>query len=183
HKTQSRVLGTKPKQNTNYKNFKLCDLPSMLFNVPQYIDVEDKIAGPLTARQLLWMFGMGAVLMIMWGFLDQITFYIAAIPVAVIFAALAFYRPHGQPLIKFVFHFIAFMFQPKIYVWRRDFAQKKKSGKVEISEVGALEEKKIEKEEILSENIGSLAKMLDSEGMERNEKILEIIRKNRNKKS
>lgn len=154
----------------------------MLFNVPQYIDVEDKIAGPLTAKQLLWMFGMGAALMILWGFLDKTTFFITAIPVAGIFAALAFYRPHGQPLIKFIFYFVAFMFQPKVYVWRRDFARKGKAKKIEeIQE--APEDKKAKKEEILSENIGNLAKMLDSEGMERNEKILEIIRKNRNTKA
>ena len=38
----------------------------MLFNVPQYIDVEDKIVGPLTGKQLLWMIGMGIMLLVLW---------------------------------------------------------------------------------------------------------------------
>ena len=97
----------------------------MLFNTPQYIEIEDKIVGPLTAKQLMWMFGMGAVLLILWGFLDKTTFFITAIPVGLIFCALAFYRPHGQPLIKFIMWGISFMFQPKTYVWRREYVQKK----------------------------------------------------------
>lgn len=91
----------------------------MLFNVPQYIDVEDKIAGPLTARQLLWMIGMGAVLMVMWNIFDQAAFYLLAIPVVGIFCAFAFFRPYGQPLISFVTSAAMFIFRPKLYVWDR----------------------------------------------------------------
>jgi hypothetical protein len=47
----------------------------MLFNVPQFIDVEDKIAGPLTVKQVLWLIGMGAVLFIVWTFFDTPTFF------------------------------------------------------------------------------------------------------------
>jgi len=33
----------------------------MLFNVPQFIDIEDKIVGPLTAKQLGWL-ALGSVI-------------------------------------------------------------------------------------------------------------------------
>ena len=72
----------------------------MMFNVPQFIDVEDKIAGPLTVKQLLWMIGMVAVLLAIFFSLDGAVMVIAAIPVVLLFVALAFYRPNGQPLRK-----------------------------------------------------------------------------------
>ena len=92
----------------------------MHYNVPQFIDVEDKVAGPLTAKQLLWMFGMGATLMMLWGLLDRTAFFLSAVPVAALFVALAFYKPHGRPLISFVFYGILFLFRPKMYVWKRE---------------------------------------------------------------
>jgi hypothetical protein len=96
----------------------LIDAP-MLFNVPQYIDVEDKVAGPLTAKQLLWMIGMSAVLLVLWNIFDLAAFFAAAIPVVLIFVALAFYRPYNQPLIVFVKNALFFLIRPKVYVWNR----------------------------------------------------------------
>lgn len=157
----------------------------MLFNVPQYIDVEDRVAGPFTAKQILWMFGMGAVLLIMWGTMEKASFFIAAVPVVLIFCALAFYRPHGQPLIKYVFYGITFAFKPKMYVWKRDAAPKKEKKKKEEIVTDGLEKRRAEKEKILSENINYFSESLDSEGMKRNKKMMEVIKKNleKNKKA
>lgn len=153
----------------------------MLFNVPQYIEIEDKIAGPLTAKQLMWMFGMGAVLLILWGILETGPFIMSAIPVALIFCALAFYKPHGQPLIKFIIWGMMFAFHPKTYIWKRDLTKKNKAEKKPEAASDSFQEKKEKKEGILSKNIADFARTLDSEGKERNEKILEIINKNRTK--
>jgi hypothetical protein len=91
----------------------------MLFNIPQFIDKEDKIVGFLTAKQLGWLFGAGALLMVLWTILDTTSLIIVAIPVIGIFGALAFYQPNGQPLISFALSSISFMFSPKIYIWHR----------------------------------------------------------------
>ena len=91
----------------------------MLFNIPQFIDKEDKIVGPLTAKQLGWLAGAFVILMVLWSFLDIATLIIAAIPVLGIFGALAFYQPNGQPLIGFFLSSISFLFHPKMYVWKR----------------------------------------------------------------
>ncbi len=91
----------------------------MMFSVPQFIDVEDKIAGPLTWRQLLWMIGMGAALLVMFNLFDTALFIIAAVPTVLLFVALAFYRPSGIPLPMYIFHAILYIFHPKIAVWER----------------------------------------------------------------
>jgi len=91
----------------------------MLFNIPQFIDKEDKIVGPLTAKQLGWMFGAGGVMLLLWALLDITAFILSSIPVMVIFGALAFYRPNNMSLIAFLFSSIQFFFRPKMYVWKR----------------------------------------------------------------
>lgn len=92
----------------------------MHYNVPQFIDIEDKIVGPFTAKQLLWMFALAAILFIMWMMIDsKFNFVVGAIPVSVIFLGLAFYRPYGQPLSRFIASMFLFIVKPKIYMWRR----------------------------------------------------------------
>ena len=91
----------------------------MLFNIPQFIDKEDKIVGPFTAKQLGWMAAAATILLVLFGLLDTSAFFIAALPVCAIFAALAFYRPNDQPLILFILSSLNFAFRPKIYIWKR----------------------------------------------------------------
>ncbi len=140
----------------------------MIFNVPQYIDVEDKIAGPLTAKQLLWMIGMGATLFVFWTVLDKETFYVLAIPVVLIFVALAFYRPYDQSLISFIGLGISYLFSPKVYSWKRI-----SSGKIEKIISQTEKEKKEEKKNLSEKDIEELARLLDTEGFERSQIIKE----------
>jgi hypothetical protein len=91
----------------------------MIFNVPQFIDIEDKIVGPLTAKQLGWLAAGAVVLLVLYSLLDKSAFAISAVLVAVIFGAFAFYKPYNQPLIKFIISSILFVFRPKMYIWHR----------------------------------------------------------------
>lgn len=90
-----------------------------MFSVPQFIDVEDKIAGPLTWKQLGWMIGMGAVVMTIFGIFDTSLSVVLSIPVVLIFCALAFYRPNGISMISFLGSALLFLFRPKVSVWER----------------------------------------------------------------
>lgn len=91
----------------------------MIFNVPQFIDIEDKIVGPLTAKQLGWIAAGAVLALLSYAMFDKSTFIVSALILAVIFGALAFYRPYNQPLIKFILSSIAFIIRPKMYIWRR----------------------------------------------------------------
>jgi hypothetical protein len=92
-------------------------------NVPQFIDIEDKIAFGLTAKQLLWMFGMGAVLLALYNLLDRQSFFIAAVPLAVLFGAFAFYKPQGVSFFTFSGFALRYLMRPKNYVWKRKFSE------------------------------------------------------------
>lgn len=144
----------------------------MLFGVPQFIDIEDKIAGPLTGKQLLWMFGMGAALLVLWNTLEKKAFFVAAIPVTLLFCAFAFYRPYNQSLAKFVGHSLVFLFRSKVYVWKRTGSVKNEPS---VSKSKNLFLKKEEKK-YTQADIESFANFLDSSGYQRDEKIMEIIK-------
>ena len=91
----------------------------MMFNIPQFLDTEDKIVGPLTAKQLGWLAAGSGILFLMWITLDMTTFYIWAIPVIGLACAFAFYRPYNQSLISFVLSSFYFAVRAKQYNWKR----------------------------------------------------------------
>lgn len=130
----------------------------MLFNIPQFIDKEDKIVGPLTAKQLGWMFGAGGVMLFLWALLDITAFILSSIPVMVIFGGLAFYRPNNMSLIAFLFSSIQFFFRPKMYVWKRvpDIIAAKKAVHKK-TRVISHDIRKVD-----DEKIGEIAHMLDN---------------------
>lgn len=131
----------------------------MLFNVPQYIDVEDKVAGPLTARQLFWMIGMTAVLMVLWSIFDSGAFFAAAVPVVLLFLAFAFFRPYGQPLIAFIGNALFFIVRPKIYVWDRPVKHEKNTVDIgkKVTDTPVIHKK------VTAEEIRRLAGIVDEE--------------------
>ena len=134
----------------------------MHYNVPQFIDVEDTVVGPLSAKQILWIFALGAVILIMWATISsKALFIIIAIPVVVLFIALAFYKPNGKPFIDLIKHILFFSVKPKIYVWKRDDDSKKAAKKHTSND--DIKKNKSQKDVPRREDIVNLAKILDSE--------------------
>ena len=148
----------------------------MLISVPQNIDVEDKIVGPLTAKQLGWVAALGVILLIMWNMTPKPVFFIVGFPLSVLFIALAFYRPYGQPLISFIIFGIMYFFRPKVYFWKRtpqkDVSEQKKQ----------VAENHLVKKQITPESLRELAVLLDSEGTSHSEGIEKILKQIPNKK-
>lgn len=149
----------------------------MLINVPQYIDVEDKIVGPLTAKQLGWVVALGVIIMIMWSMLPKVLVFIIGLPLSIIFIALAFFKPYGQPLGSFVIFGIMYFFKPKVYFWRRTPQKDIRMPQKNDAAVETAVQKNIDQE-----SLKDLAQLLDSEGMRYNEGVENILKKMPSKK-
>jgi len=93
----------------------------MFSNVPQFIDKEDKIVGPLTAKQLGWLAAGGVLLLLTWNMFDFGGFLVSSLVVGAVFGPLAFFRPYNQPLLSFLISSIMFAFNPKVYIWKRNY--------------------------------------------------------------
>jgi len=134
----------------------------MNFNVPQFIDVEDKIAFQLTAKQLGWFALGGVLLFIVWQFTEGGTmFFVIAIFVGVLATLFAFVKPAGMTLFGFIVGGIMYLFKPKVMVWQRKIYKARKVGKRKTEE----KQHKINrfmKEKALKES-SDLADMLDDQ--------------------
>ncbi len=89
----------------------------MQFQVPQFIEVEDKIFGPLTFRQFIYIGGGLGACYIFWRILP---IYIAAPLIAVtggLAAGLAFFQFNGRPFIIGLEHVFYFFMRSKLYLW------------------------------------------------------------------
>src|SRR3989338_5746272 len=92
----------------------------MRFQLPQFIETETKLVGPLTLKQFLWVAGGAAILFLLFltagpGFI----FFAAGIPVAGIFLALAFLKIEGMPLINYVAYLLSYLLNPKRYIFKK----------------------------------------------------------------
>ena len=91
----------------------------MRFQVPQYIDVEDKIFGPLTVKQFIYVVGSAGVVFVLYSFLPFVLAILLGMPVAAIGGTLAFYKVNDRPFIEILeaaFHYIS---RRHLYVWRK----------------------------------------------------------------
>lgn len=91
----------------------------MRFEVPQFIEIEDKIFGPLTWRQFIWLgggVGMGVVLFFT---TSLIFFVIFGLPLALIAGALAFYPVNNRPFSFFLEAIYNYLLGKKLYLWQQ----------------------------------------------------------------
>jgi hypothetical protein len=91
----------------------------MQYQVPQFIEIEDKIFGPLTLKQFLYLAGGAGICLILFTFLPLFLVVILGIPVMAFAAALAFYEVNGRPFIEAVEHAVGYFFGSKLYLWKQ----------------------------------------------------------------
>lgn len=90
------------------------------FHVPQFIEVEDKIFGPLTLKQFVYLAGAAAIVIIFYFALSFWLMVLLSLPFVVLAAALAFYKVNSQPFAHVLGNAIAFVFQKKLYLWKKN---------------------------------------------------------------
>ncbi len=89
----------------------------MQYKVPQHIDEEDKILGPLTFIDFIYLLVGGALILFCFVLFDFGLFLFLAIPIALLSAALALIKVQDQPFSRFLVTFLLYLRQPKRRVW------------------------------------------------------------------
>lgn len=90
----------------------------MYFQVPQFIDIEDKIFGPLSFKQFIYVLGGAAVAFTFFKLLPSVIAFILAAPVVAFALALAFYKVNNRPFIMIVQSWLAYKMGTKLYTWK-----------------------------------------------------------------
>jgi len=90
------------------------------FVVPQFIDVEDKIIGPITTRQFLIIMATTLILFVMYKILRFLYFVVTGLPIAGAAATFCFARVNGAPFHLFFLNILQTARRPKTRVWYKD---------------------------------------------------------------
>jgi len=91
----------------------------MRFEVPQFIEIEDKIFGPLTWRQFLYLGGGVGMAIVMFFTLPLIVFIILGLPLAALSGALSFYPVNNRPFSFFLEAIVNYIAGQRLYLWRQ----------------------------------------------------------------
>lgn len=97
----------------------------MRFEVPQFIDIEDKIFGPLTFKQFLYLVG-GAGLAYSSYRIVPFPFWLVLTPGFIVAGLLlAFYKINNRPFIEIAQNYISYRLKGKVYLWQRELVKPK----------------------------------------------------------
>lgn len=140
----------------------------MQFKVPQNIDLEDKIVGPLTLIQFVYCLVGGLICYIIYQLIPS---YIGVvllidIPIALVALALAFLKIQDQPLSHFIAAGIQYFNKPKVRYWMR-LGQTRPA--ISEAPVAVKKEITIEKRKIEKSDLEKLAYVLDTKPMQEQE--------------
>ena len=90
----------------------------MEYQVPQFIEVEDRIVGPLTLKQFIYLAGAGGLCFVFFVYLHIIIALLLAAPVVALAAALAFYKINGKPFIEVLEAGFNYYTGAKLFLWK-----------------------------------------------------------------
>ncbi|MFH1088397.1 MAG: PrgI family protein [Patescibacteria group bacterium] len=97
----------------------------MAVKIPQNIDKEDKLVGPLTLKQFLYVLGGAGVTFVAYQgyvqyYLFAHEFFIIAFIASAIALSFAFLKINGLPFITFINNLLAFLFVKRSRMWGKD---------------------------------------------------------------
>ncbi len=87
------------------------------FTVPQFIDVEPKIIGPITARQFLIFLATALILFIFYKTLDFTTFVVLGVLIFAVSGVFAFLKINGRYFHYFLLNLFQFFKKPDLRIW------------------------------------------------------------------
>jgi hypothetical protein len=98
----------------------------MQFTIPQFIEHQPKIIGPLTIKQFIFVGGAGALLFILYflfGKTHFLPFIVITLIVGTLAFGLAFLKINEKSLPAVLMNVFSFSLGSKIYLWRRKEAR------------------------------------------------------------
>lgn len=142
----------------------------MQYQIPQDIEVSDKIIGPLTLKQFMYLisgagFGVGIYAALRNTIIPTVLIILLALIPVGIFAMIGFLRVNGRPLDSYIAPFFSFMGTSKKRFWQRENIQINQEE--ELKKLRAESEKNshpfdTRSQQDVNEDIANLATLVDT---------------------
>lgn len=91
----------------------------MRFSVPQFIDIEDKIFGPFTFKQFVYLIGGAGVSFVAYKMLPIFVAILVILPTITLSLMLTFYKINNKPFIYILEAYFSYMVKSKLYLWKK----------------------------------------------------------------
>lgn len=112
----------------------------MQFIVPQFIDKKSKIVGPFTFGELVFIVIVGAMCLFLFFTINFTAFVVSAVFLVGFALALIFVKIEGNSLPTVLKNFFVFLFNKKIYLWKKKTVMTTIKLENENSPVGSTED-------------------------------------------
>lgn len=89
------------------------------YQVPQFINVEDKIFGPFTLKQFIYLVAGLGIIVFLWTYFEMIPFVILAVPTASLAVSLAYLKINEQPFPIVIMNGFHYLLRPRLYIWKK----------------------------------------------------------------
>jgi len=106
----------------------------MQFKVPQFLDIEDKIFGPFTFREFVYLAGGAGLCFVLYKLLGLVMGAIPILLVAGFAGTLTFYHPNNKPFINMLEAGFKYLMQNKLYIWKKGEEKNKAKQQIISSE-------------------------------------------------
>jgi len=113
----------------------------MEYQVPQFIEVEDKIFGPFTLKQFIYVAGGVGLCVILLLYFPLAIGIVLALPVAALTAALAFYKINNKPFVEIMEAAFKFYIGDRLYLWKKEKSQAPQASAAQAPEAPAAPQK------------------------------------------
>ena len=140
------------------------------YKIPQNLDIEDKILGPFTLKQFLYMIVGGVVVYVLFniiGTTNIMLFMVISTPIIAMVLALVFIKINGRPFVDFFFYFIQFIRDPRQKRWIKSTKIKIFNVTAKMSENENISQKamaRLAKRGIVQSQLTQMATLLDTRG-------------------
>ena len=132
----------------------------MRFKVPQNIDIEDRILGPLTMVQFIYAVVGGGICYVIYMSIPKPFSYFLVAPIALFVICLIFVKINERPFLNFLLAVLEFSTTPKQRVWRREYLP---DLNIEIYQTKKQTGPSVQSKQLTEEQISEIARRLDSE--------------------
>lgn len=134
------------------------------YNIPQFVDIEDKIIGPISLRQFAFLVIGAVAIGFLWAFKPNVVFFaIMTVPVVLISIAFAFVKINGRDFMDFTGSMIGYFLKNNMYLWKREISNEPPVIKTTVQK-SKVHKRNTEQKEYNQSRVEEMAWVLDTYG-------------------
>ena len=134
------------------------------FIVPQFIDVEDRILGPITVRQFVLLVTGGIIIFLVFRFGSIISFILTSLVVGGIVLLFGFLKVNGAHFHLFLLNVLTSFKKPSLRIWNKNLSNEEIWTLLKQPRVETLEPVAKHKTLVSSSRLAELSLIVDTHG-------------------